>query len=143
MLNCSSSTCSSQRALFCTTAITSQGRQIWATNRMLSFDRWLVKAIIFLVGWQGAVTFQIPYRNYTLSLGARQQLPQALDQKQSTSWFSSHYLSKALGTVVISMMGEVKKGDTKIFLRTMYTVILVWKTESIHTTHCISPGQKC
>lgn len=80
---------------------------------------------------------QIPYRNRTLSLGAGHPLPWPSAKKQGTHWFSGHYLSRALGTVVIRMTGEVEKGNTKLFLRSMYTVISVLKIESIHTTHFI------
>lgn len=55
-------------------------------------------------------------------------------QIENASWFSGRYLSRALGTVFINMIGEVEKRDTKLFLRTMYTVILLLKTESIHNT---------
>lgn len=64
-------------------------------------------------------------------------------KNKGTDWFSGHYLSKALGTVVTVIMGDFERGDTRLFLRTMYKVILVLKTESIHTTLFISPGQKC
>lgn len=82
-------------------------------------------------------------RNHSLSLGLGQPLPWPSDWKWGTGWFSGHYLPKALGTVVTIIIGDFERGDTKLFLRTIYRVILVLKTESIHTTLFISPGQKC
>lgn len=79
----------------------------------------------------------------TLSLGPGQPLPWPSDWKWGTVWFSGHYIPKALGTVVTIIMGDFERGDTKLFLRIMYKVNLGLKTESIHTTLFISPGQKC
>lgn len=131
------------RALFCTTA----GSWICATNITLGFVHWLVKATVFLIGgsvYQAQSNHLLdPLRNHSLSLGPAQPLPWPSDWKWGTGWFSGHYLPKALGTAVTLIMGDFERGDTKIFLRTIYRVILVLKTESIDTTLFISPGQKC
>lgn len=60
-------------------------------------------------------------------------------QNKAPAGFLANCLFSALGTVVINVTGEVKKSGTKIPLRTIYTVTLIWvlKIESIHTTHFI------
>lgn len=60
-------------------------------------------------------------------------------QNKAPAGFLANCLFSALGTVVINVTGEVKKSGTKLLLRTIYTVTLIWvlKIESIHTTHFI------
>lgn len=69
-----------QRALFYMTAIICQ---VWATNLMLCFVHWLVKAVTFLIDrLVGSSHLSNPYRNRSLSRGAEQPDPRASDRKR-------------------------------------------------------------